>query len=555
MSTSVQTILVGAYNRYSSNDPGKLAQDPELIAHLSRVYLRTWPLLARARVDLFQSEMTVTLAGFPAAAALPPDLLDVTAAFNASGDSVWIIPSNDRNRLWQLAPCVLRAGASLRSRFKAGDPIAGDVLTLTVLDSPPALVNLSDTLDPRWPIRHVQLFVDLLAAYLGVKDAGRSDSDRAALLAELKADSLALAAEFQPRPRSDRVDPRRRRARGRRRMTLHINSFGGGAVVQGSADTRRIDEVLVADSVDIGPRGALIATSDLSDYTVLDDVAAAPAPWSKIHALLAAMPGYSQVSVLAIGEGAARSFRRLAVWRGVPAHAGAARRRSEPARWRADHPAHARRRRAGAGDAESGGGDRLRPVVAGRVVDPERADQHLARVHVGAREGTAPKTRTWRSRLYVVEEVVGSGTLVIQPIGDFNALGTGPLGDGVLLPDGSFDIGDKSQQLFFRGIIAYNNFVFGWGFDSLDTANADGPARMMFCNLGLPLKWGNDNLTTGTPPVPVTGNRLFTDSDAISAWATLARIIRAACRALREALRRHEPCAALHPGLRPRPPL
>lgn len=200
MTTSVRTILVGAYNRYSSNDPGKLAQDGELIAHLSRVYLRTWPLLARARVDLFQSEMIGTFVGLPPALPLPADLLDVTAAFNASGASVWIIPSNDRARLWQLAPCVLRTGASLRSRFMAGDPIAGDVLTLTVLDSPPALVNLSDTLDPRWPVRHVQLFVDLLAAYLGVKDAGRSDSDRAALLAELKADSLALAAEFNLAP-------------------------------------------------------------------------------------------------------------------------------------------------------------------------------------------------------------------------------------------------------------------------------------------------------------------------------------------------------------------
>lgn len=200
MTTSVQTILEGAYNRYSANDPGKLAQDPELIAHLSRVYARTWPLLARARPDLFQSTLSATLLSSPPSWAIPADLIDVIAAFNASGADVWLIPSTDRNRLWQLAPCIFRQANTLVSRNKGGDPMAGDVLTLTVLDNPPALVNLSDTLDPRWPVRHVQLFVDLIAAYLGVKDAGRSDADRAALLLELKADSLALAGEFNLPP-------------------------------------------------------------------------------------------------------------------------------------------------------------------------------------------------------------------------------------------------------------------------------------------------------------------------------------------------------------------
>ncbi len=198
--TTVQTILEGAYNRYSANDPGKLAQDPELIAHLSRVYERTWPLIARARPDQFQAEAVLTLASYPPSVALPANMIDLLAVFNAASESVWVIPATDRNRVWQLAPCVFRVGGTLRSRFASGDPVAGDVLTVSLLDAPAALTTLTSVIDPRWPVRHIQLLVDELAAYLGIKDAGRSDADRNALLADLKRDALALAAEFQLAP-------------------------------------------------------------------------------------------------------------------------------------------------------------------------------------------------------------------------------------------------------------------------------------------------------------------------------------------------------------------
>lgn len=194
--TTVQQIIEGAWNRYSANDPGKLAQDPELIAHLNRVYQRTWPLVARARPDEFQSETTVTLGGSPPFAALPADVIDVLQVYTSAGAKVNLVPSTDRTRTWQLPPCVFRRGVNLVSRFAALDPVAGNILTVTLLDAPAALVALSSVLDARWPVRHVQLFVDELSAYLGIKDAGRSKVDRDSLLVSLQGSVAALAAEF-----------------------------------------------------------------------------------------------------------------------------------------------------------------------------------------------------------------------------------------------------------------------------------------------------------------------------------------------------------------------
>ncbi len=196
MGTSVQTIIDGAYNRASNNDPGKLAQDGELIAHLSRVYERAWPLVARARPDQFSGTASVSLIGSPPSGTLPADLIDLTGAYNAFGVAVWVIPITDRTRTWLIPPCVYRQGMNLVSRNKPGDPVAGDTLSLVVLDAPAALTRLTDTLDSRWPVRHVQLLVDVLAVYLAVKDAGRDAGDRQAILSELQSDVAAFSAEY-----------------------------------------------------------------------------------------------------------------------------------------------------------------------------------------------------------------------------------------------------------------------------------------------------------------------------------------------------------------------
>jgi hypothetical protein len=196
MATTAQAILEGAYNRSSSNDAGKLAGDPELLAHLDRVYQRAWAQIARGRPDQFGALTTLTLLGQPPRATLPADLIDVLQVATADGATVSLIPATERTRLWHLAPCVYRIGATLTSRNQGGDPVSGAVLTATVLDPPAALTALAATLDARWPARHVQFLVDALAIYLSTKDAGRDAGEHKKLLDEARVAAAALAAEF-----------------------------------------------------------------------------------------------------------------------------------------------------------------------------------------------------------------------------------------------------------------------------------------------------------------------------------------------------------------------
>lgn len=295
-------------------------------------------------------------------------------------------------------------------------------------------------------------------------------------------------------------------------MTLHVASFGGGVVLEGAADTRKIDEVLRADSVEIGPRGALVAASDVTDYTTLLDGRLVPIPWSRLWALLSAMPGFDQTKVLCVGEGVASDFP------GNPYG-----------------PAYLLRSISRQNEGATTGTPQIvEPFVV--VGNPPMAPSpegivvtgypwpgvwtippglpgpdiqvNVAFFNLGAREGFAPRSNPVFG-LYVAVQIVGATSFGVQPIKNFNALGTGPLGDGVPMAGGGLDTGTMAQQLYFRGVIAYNNHGFGWGFDSADATNGDGPARIMFTNLGKPLKYGNDN-------IDVAGvDRLFTDSDAI----------------------------------------
>ena len=198
--TVVSDILSGAYNRSTRNDPGKLAQDPELTLHLNRVYQRAWPLMARARPDEFQAEIVVAMNGIPPTGFIPTDTIAVNGGYTAAGTLLTITPSTDRTRLWNVAPCVWRSANTLVSRGQVGDPMTGDLLTLLVLDAPDALVTTTSALDPRWPIRQVQLLVDYVACYLDTKDAGRDMGDRQKLSAEFAQDVQAFAAEFKLEP-------------------------------------------------------------------------------------------------------------------------------------------------------------------------------------------------------------------------------------------------------------------------------------------------------------------------------------------------------------------
>ncbi len=193
--TTVETLIVAGYNRSSLNDPGKIAVDLELVGHLNRVYQRMWSLIARARPDQYNATGTLTLAGNPPTAALPVGILDLQEA-TLDGEIVNIIPATERNRAWNIAPCVYRVGTNLLSRANTGDPRAGDAIAIVYLDQPGDLTSLASELDARWPQRHDQLLVDYIALYLAVKDAGRSGGDRQSIAAELAQDVAAFASEF-----------------------------------------------------------------------------------------------------------------------------------------------------------------------------------------------------------------------------------------------------------------------------------------------------------------------------------------------------------------------
>ena len=200
MANTAQAVLEAAYARSSGNDPGKLASDAEMLAHMNRIFQRTWAMLAKARPDEFVTSVTWTLSGNPASVALPTDVIDVVGILNATGAQVHLIEASERFRLWHMAPCLYRLGMTLTSRQKAGDPTAGDVLTATITDAPTALTLLTTVIDSRWPTRHLQVLIDLVGVYLSAKDSGRSPSDRDAMLGELRQSAAALALDYRLPP-------------------------------------------------------------------------------------------------------------------------------------------------------------------------------------------------------------------------------------------------------------------------------------------------------------------------------------------------------------------
>lgn len=291
-------------------------------------------------------------------------------------------------------------------------------------------------------------------------------------------------------------------------MALHVPSFGAGVVLAGAPGQRRIDEVLAAESYDIGTRGALVAASDVTPYlTIVSTAIMTPGtPWVRLYALLSAMPGFDQTQILAIGEAPNPSLvpppPDFTYFFAVFPRTGQA------------SPLNVPSPLAGASTsdtAEEGIVVTGYPWPGNWTIPKSGGGTETVAVSfvcLGAREAFQPKVPFLG--LYVVYQVISVSAFFILPISDFNALGTGANGDGLALAGGGLDVGTNAQQLYFRGIVAYNNHAFGWGFDSADVGRGDGPARVMFSNVGTPLKYGNDNLAAaGT-------DRLFTDSDAIT---------------------------------------
>lgn len=202
MSTTVEQLLLGGFNRNSANDPGKLAADGELMAELNRVYQANWALAARSKPNQWSAPFSFTMLGTPPKFTLSGDLIDIIRIMDVSNKKVNVIPQNETwaGNETHLAPCVYQSGRTIYSRAQTGDPFSGQTLHGFWLDAPAPLTGLASILDERWPARHYQLLTALLAQYLSEKDAGRENSDRAATLQNVQRCALNFATEYQLEP-------------------------------------------------------------------------------------------------------------------------------------------------------------------------------------------------------------------------------------------------------------------------------------------------------------------------------------------------------------------
>lgn len=181
MTTTAQQLIEAAYSRSTANDPGKLATDGELLGVGNRIYQALFALAAAAAPERFLSKTTCGLSGTPATGTLSTDIIDIRRVQTSGGTKVNVIPVEELERGWHLAPAVYRQGGSLISRGATGDPAAGDTLTVWQLDAPTSLAALTDAIDARFPLRHVELIIVEMAMYLATKDTGRDAAEFAAL--------------------------------------------------------------------------------------------------------------------------------------------------------------------------------------------------------------------------------------------------------------------------------------------------------------------------------------------------------------------------------------
>jgi hypothetical protein len=265
-------------------------------------------------------------------------------------------------------------------------------------------------------------------------------------------------------------------------MTLHIPSHGGGVVLLGSPDTQRTDELLVADGFDIGPRGQLICASDLTDYVSINFSGAAAGPIKQVYGLADVILD-NVPNLLVVGEALDFATGLIRKW------------------------CIANLPRTGAVGPVAAATLAATVPVGGLIVTIHQwpgtfvfggVRGSFIMINLGAREGFYPRTGLG---LYAVFYDPGAGSMTFLTGVNIDFLGTGA-------GSSSFAGGTKGKNLYPRGIYAFNNHLFAYGFDNADATNGDGPARIMFSNLGDPRKFGNDNQATA-------GDRDYTDSDAI----------------------------------------
>jgi len=270
----------------------------------------------------------------------------------------------------------------------------------------------------------------------------------------------------------------------------HVSGFGGGVVGEGGADSQRTDELKVCESYDIGPRGALIAGRGVKDYVTINDLGTVPAPFTKVYGLGSAWAGSGLLQHLAVGEGLNVATLRFFLAKFARASAASPIGTTDILLFGAPS--------GGAVPAPAGTNRGVLVTFAAGITD-QVLGYHVALVNIGHREGAFPED-TGAPGLYALTYVPSGPTIALTAINYFDALGTGPSGE--------FPTGTQSKQLYFRGIVPFNSYVFGWGYEN-GKYLGNAPARLSFCNSRNPFKWGNDNIGA------VGADRAFTDTDAV----------------------------------------
>jgi len=180
MPASVQQLLEAAYSRSTANDPGKLATDGELMPVLNRIYQTLYALKAVSAPEQHTAAANIVLAA--GIGTLPTDMIDIRrieglGGVVAAGLKINVIPVEEKDRGWHLAPRMYRQGNSIISPVGTGDPAVSDTVKLFHLDAPATLSALATTLDVRYPVRFEELLVVELAMYLSTKDATRDAAE------------------------------------------------------------------------------------------------------------------------------------------------------------------------------------------------------------------------------------------------------------------------------------------------------------------------------------------------------------------------------------------
>lgn len=262
-----------------------------------------------------------------------------------------------------------------------------------------------------------------------------------------------------------------------------IPGFGGGVVKSASAEAMQTNELQQADGADIGDREQLISAAVAAAYTNLKDAGGVNnlAPLFGLWAGLWAQ----DVQCLLVGKGKdGGAVDRYIVFRFQPDG------EPNPVNFASAHVL-------GAPAAVNV----LNGAIATFASFPYVLNAFQIRPVVICIAARSPEDPRHGCELLVLQ-FIGAGVYSLRLASYFDSLGTGA--------GGEFVAGTKSKKLYPRGVCAYNNHIFCWGFENSETTSGDSPARLMFSNLGNPLKWGNDDILA--PGV----DRDFSDTDAIN---------------------------------------